>query len=296
MPSSVIRSEPSTANPLRSSATPAASSLATRARSSSSAPGIRLPPRSDVVRLAQQELVFQLLASDLHDEPADRRVRPGRLIAEHVVADEAHDPLALRHGPAPVVEELVRQLRADRLVAQEPAVRHRQRLADVMEQRREADPRGVGGRPVDRAERVIPEVLAGDLVLRHAGLRGEIRGDGEEQPGLGHQPKSDRRTLGGEQAPHLDRDPLAGQAAHVVGLLADGGQRRGLDLEVERRRQPDGADHAEGVFMEALGGVADGPQGAGREVGLAAVRIDESRRLPGLGAPGHRVDREIAAG
>ncbi len=46
--------------------------------------------------------------------------------------------------------------------------------------------------------------------------------------------------------------------------------------------------------MEALGGVADGPQGPSGEIDLATVRVDEPRRLAGLGAPGHRVDREVA--
>ena len=64
-----------------------------------------------------------------------------------------------------------------------------------------------------------------------------------------------------------------------VGLRADGGQRGGLDREVERGRQPHGANHPERVLIEPFRGVADRAQGPSRQVGLAAVRVDEPRRL-----------------
>ena len=171
-----------------------------------------------------------------------------------------------------------RQLRADRLVAQEPAVRHRRRLADVVEQCREADPRRLGRGPIDRAERVIPEVLAGDLVLRHAGLRGEIRGDGEQQPGIGHQPKADRRALGGEQPPHLARDPLAGQVAHVVGL------RRGW-RPASRARSRSRASPPAG---------RRGPSGARPHRSARPGRRPSAGCGP-RGRPGRRADRRVAA-
>ncbi len=143
---------------------------------------------------------------------------------------------------------------------------------------------------------MIPEVLARDLVLRHARLQGQVRGDRGEHVRVGHEPQPDGRTLGGEQPLHLDGDALARQVAHVVGRRADRGERGRLDREVERRREPDGADHAQRVLVEALGGIADRPQRPGGEIDLAAVRVDETRRLAGLGAPGHRVDREVAPG
>jgi hypothetical protein len=89
--------------------------------------------------------------------------------------------------------------------------------------------------------------------------------------------------------------------ADELGPLGDGGERAGLDREVERRREPDGADHPEGVLLEPGPRVADRPEEAGRDVRHAGVRVDERRRRGRaasgrIGAPGHRVDGEVAAG
>ena len=50
-----------------------------------------------------------------------------------------------------------------------------------------------GRRRIDRPERVVPEVLALDLVLRHAALGGQRLVDPGQQPGVREQPQPDRR-------------------------------------------------------------------------------------------------------
>ena len=86
--------------------------------------------------------------------------------------------------------------------------------------------------------------------------------------------------------------PRGGRPARPV---PDRGQRRRLHAEPERRRQPDGPDHPEGVLLEPRRRLADRAQDAGGDVGAAAVRVDERRGIARSGAPGHRVDREVAA-
>ena len=76
----------------------------------------------------------------------------------------------------------------------------------------------------------------------------------------------------------------------------DPGEGGRLDPEVERGRQPDGPDHAQGVLLEAGSWLADGPKHPGRDVGSPAVRVDQGRLAARPGAPGHRVDGEVTAG
>ena len=75
------------------------------------------------------------------------------------------------------VEERAGQLRADRVVTEEMAVGERRRLADVVEQGRQPDDRARGRRRIDRSQRVVPEVLARDLVLGDPALGGELGRD-----------------------------------------------------------------------------------------------------------------------
>ena len=82
--------------------------------------------------------------------------------------------IVARGHPHPL-QQLDRLLGADHVVVVEVAVGERGGLADVVEERRQADDRPARGRRVDRPQGVVPEVLAIDLVLRHAALRGELR-------------------------------------------------------------------------------------------------------------------------
>ena len=61
-----------------------------------------------------------------------------------------------------------------------------------------------------------------------------------------------------QHPPQLVGDSLDGNAGDLSGHGPKGRPRRGLDLELEPRRQPDGAEAAEPVFASAGHGVADG--------------------------------------
>ena len=86
-----------------------------------------------------------------------------------------------------------------------------------------------------------------------------------------------------EQLVELGRDPLAREVPDQLGLRLDAGQRRRLDVEPERRRQPHGPDHPEGVLLEALPRIADGAQDVRPGVGRAVVRVHEPGRTGGRG-------------
>ena len=168
-------------------------------------------------------------------------------------------------------------------------------LADVVEEGRQPHDRSVRRDRVDRAHGVIPEVLALDLVLRDAALGGEVRRDRRKEPGVGEQAEPDRRNRRAQQLVQLGRDPLPRQVPDQLGPCPDPGQRPRLHREPERRRQPDGSDHPERVLLEAGARVADRAEHAGNHVGETVVRVHERRRLAWSRAPGHGVDREVAA-
>ncbi len=194
------------------------------------------------------------------------------------------------------VQERSSELRPDQVVAREVAVGERRRLADIVEQRRHPDDRSLGRRRVHRAQRVVPQVLARDLVLGDAALGGKFGRDVHQQPGLGQHAQPDRRHRCRQQLAELHRDPLAGQVADQPGMCLDPGQRRGLDPELERGCEPHRPDHPERILLEAHAGVADGPQEPPLDVGQTVVRVDQPRRIARSCAPCHGIDREVAPG
>ena len=142
---------------------------------------------------------------------------------------------------------------------------------------------------------MIPEVLAGDLRLGHAALVGKLDGDLAEQAGRLHQAQSDRRPFGRQELLQLARDALAGQVADELGLAGDRRQGGRRDDELELGRQPDRADHPQGVLAEAIRGDPNGLQPAALEVGPSAERVDQRVGRAGDRAPGQGVHGEIAA-
>ena len=114
-------------------------------------------------------------------------------------------------------------------------------------------------------------------------------------------PSSRRPTDGrgaAEQLVELGGDPLAREVARPARPVPDPGQRLRLQLESERRRQPDGADHPQGVLLEARrrsrrprGGPVRRRRHRPPYGSTSAGRLSRAR-----GAPGHRVDGEVAAG
>ena len=113
----------------------------------------------------------------------------------------------------------LRQPGADDVVVVEVPVGQGGGLADVVDEGGEADdgPRGRGG--VDGPQRVVPEVLAGHLVLRDPALRGEVGRDDRQQPGLLREPQPDRRPGRREQLLQLRPDPLPGEVGDQRGMV-----------------------------------------------------------------------------
>jgi hypothetical protein len=68
--------------------------------------------------------------------------------------------------------------------------------------------------------------------------------------------------------------------------------RRRIDREAEARREPHGAQHAQPILGDARARVADGPDGAGGEIGAATDEVDD---LVGERIPVERIDGEVAA-
>ena len=204
------------------------------------------------------------------------------------------DALPLGGRPAPAIEHLAGLLGTDDLVADEPAVSHRRWLAQIVQQGRQSDARRLRHSAVDGAQRVVPQILARNLVLGHAPLRRQLGCQVSEETGVEERPEPGGRQRGCEKLAHLRPDALARQVADELGARSDRGERGRLDREVECRRQPDRPDHPQRVLTEPRRGVADRPERARREVGPAVVRVDEPRLAAWFRTPRHRVDREVA--
>ena len=201
--------------------------------------------------------------------------------------------------PEPV-EERAGEVRAHGVVPDEVPVGERRGLADVVEQRREPDDRPVGPERVDGPERVVPQVLARDLVLGDAALCREVGREMDQQVRIAQQPEPDGRDRGGQQLVEFGGDPLARQVATSEDRAWMPASVAASTPRSERRREPDRPDHPERVLFEARPRIADRAEDTSRRVGAAAVRIHQGRALAvgrpaRVGAPGHRVDREVAA-
>ena len=207
------------------------------------------------------------------------------LVAEHVVADQFDDPVTDGAWLAQSIEEDGREVRAHRIVTDEAAVGEGRRLPDVVKQGRQPDDRSVGRDGVDRAECVVPQVLARDLVLGDPTLRGQLRRDRREETRVGQESQTDRRPRGAQQLAQLGGDPLAGQVRDEFGPCLDAGQGRRLDTEPQRRRQPDRPDHPERVFLEPGARVADGTKQARRKIGQPVIRVHETGRSRRVAPP-----------
>ena len=177
------------------------------------------------------------------------------------------------------------------------AVGERRRLADVVEERGQPNDRPRRRRRVDR------RAACGPRGPRRRPCSGRCPAAprapaeiGASKPGVGQQPKPDRRHRRAEQLVELGGDPLAREVGDQLGRVPDPGQRLGFELEPERRRESDGADHAQRVLLEA-GRRSRRPRAGGAPRRRIGRRTGRSRpgRLARSGAPGHRVDGEVAA-
>ena len=96
----------------------------------------------------------------------------------------------------------------------------------------------------------------------------------------------------GEQLGEFFADALGGDNTDFAGVFADGGEGCGFDGVAEARGEADGAEHAEFVFGETAGRLADGANDSGGEIVAAA---DEVEDFAGVVAHEQAVDGEIAA-
>jgi len=143
------------------------------------------------------------------DEPPDRRIAERRVCEEHVVPDKVHDLVGGRPRVPHAPQQSVGEAGADHLVVVEVPVGQRRRLPDVVQQRGQPHHRPVRRRGVDRSERVIPQILARDLVLGHAALGREIRRQHGEQSSVERQAEPDGRLGRSQEFPQLHPDPPA---------------------------------------------------------------------------------------
>ena len=104
----------------------------------------------------------------------------------------------------------------------------------------------------------------------------------------------------GEHEGEFVADAFEADLVDLGGGVADGGHGAGLDGEVEAGGETDGAEHAELVFGEAQGRVADGSEDLRCEVGAAAYVVEcgccgIAGRFVDGGVEQHAVDGEVAA-
>ncbi len=207
-----IRSSPSIASADRSRIGPARSSASTRARSSASPSASRSTPLPALSASRSSNSSSIASGPTLPMKPAHRRVGPGRLVAEHVVADEVGHPVDHDARLVEPFEQRPGQLGADRLVAVEMAVGRGRRACRC---RGRAPP---GARPGGRApRRPCPSVWSqrsspANLVLGHA--RAAPRAPAGRRRAARCR-RSSRSPTDGRSAARslaqLGRDPLAGE-------------------------------------------------------------------------------------
>jgi hypothetical protein len=154
--------------------------------------------------------------------------------------------------------------------------------------------RGPGGETLEHEEGVYPDIAFG-MELRwlrdafHGGDFGEKFGEEAEFV------KEFEATAGGAFGEELGKffaDALGGNDVNFLRMLANGGEGCGFDGVVEACGEAHGAEHTEFVFGETPGGLADGADDFGGEIGAAA---DEVEDFAGIVAHEQAVDGEVAA-
>ena len=263
-------------------------------------------PDPDVVRLAQGEQIIEDPVAEPAILPMNRRtagVGPVRLVAEHVVADEVRRPVRAR-----------RAARGAGRGTRRPARRRPRRgrrsgpsanvagLPMSWSERGQPDDRPVGPAPRRRSRSVWSQ-RSSPAILFWATPR--CAASSAEMAASSPVSASSRSPTDGRSARRAacrarrrSARPTGARRARPVSRIA--GQRRGLDRELERRGEPDGADHPQRVLLEP--GRAGRRPRAGRAPRRRRARRTD-RRAPVQAspggprrprAPGHRVDREVA--
>lgn len=95
----------------------------------------------------------------------------------------------------------------------------------------------------------------------------------------------------GEDFGKFVADAFRGDFFQQVGVFLDGSEGHRLDGEAEPGGETDGAEEAECVFLEAVGGGADGAEGFGFDIAKAVDVVDD---FAGGGIFEESVDSEVA--
>ncbi len=176
----------------------------------------------------------------------------------------------------------------------EPAGR---RLADVVHEGGQAQ-REVGSvrlevdRLLDHDEGVVVHVLVPVVLVDLELQRGQLGDEVVGEPGVHEDAEPGAGVVREHQLGELVPDPFRRHDLQPVGHGGDRSQNGLLDLEVELRGKPRGAQHAQRVIVEGVLGASGGAQRAGRESGHSVERIDE----PKVGQRDcHGVHREVPA-
>ena len=251
--------------------TRASSSSWTR-RPSSAAPDAR------VVGSTQREQERPIRPLDAADEAAHRRIRPGGLVAVHVVRDA---PRRLRstswRAEAQPLEDGPRQVRADPVMPDEVAVGRRRRLADVVEERRHPGHRrrrlgprrrrrGCGrarrpGRASPAARRAAPRPRAAPRRAARAARGGAARSTADGRASM--RPSSSR-----SRSPETVATVGASSriAASVAGSMVR--SKRPAKRAARTSRRASSAKRSCGI--------ADGAEHPMAKVAAAAMRVDDA--------------------
>lgn len=123
----------------------------------------------------------------------------------------------------------------------------------------------------------------------------EVEKFGEEaagEAGLGEEIEAASAVVGDDDFGEFIADAFGGNLAEERGAVMEGGLEIWSEFEAGGDGEADGAEEAEGVFLEAGGGVADSAEDSGFEVSLAAYEVDD---FVGEGVLEEAVDGEVAA-
>ena len=169
----------------------------------------------------------------------------------------------------------------------------RLRLADVVEQRGEAERSGrLGLAPLDHGVRMAKHVLVPVHRILLEAERRQLRQELIRQAGLDEQLETRRRPGAVQQLHELVGDPLRAHdreaLAHATDRLHDPRRRRDLQLGHE----PGGTQHPQRIVGERHLGFQRRVERLRGEVAYPAERVDERAARH---SDRHRVDREVAA-
>jgi hypothetical protein len=226
----------------------------------------------------------------------------GDIFELHVIGDEGLDLIGVVIREAEAAAEGIghADAHADMIVEADAVAGFRGwaksgRFANVVKQNAPGKRRrGSGGKAFEHEEGVDPDVTFG-MELRRLGDAfhgGDFGQQFRKEAEFVEELEATAGGAFGEEFGEFFSDALGGDDMDFICVPADGGESGGFDGVSEASRKPDGAEHAEFVFGETAGGIADGADDFSGEIGATA---DEVENFAGVVAHEEAVDGEIAA-